>query len=76
MSDIAEEIKELKHEKDEFGKCMSSMDKRLALLEQKVERIDDNLDTLTKALSKIAWIISGGFILAAVTWVVKGGLSP
>ncbi len=51
-----------------------SMDKRLALLEQKVDQIDKNVTNINDNLSKILWIIGGGFIMAFVGWVLKGGL--
>jgi len=51
-----------------------SMDKRLALLEQKVDQIDKNVSSINSNLSKILWIIGGGFLMAAVGWVLKGGL--
>jgi hypothetical protein len=51
-----------------------SMDKRLALLEQKVDQIDKNVTCINNNLSKILWIIGGGFIMAFVGWVLKGGL--
>lgn len=50
------------------------MDKRLALLEQKVDQIDENVKSINNNLSKILWIIGGGFIASIVTWIVKGGL--
>ncbi len=51
-----------------------SMDKRLALLEQKVDQIDKNVTNINDNLSKILWIIGGGFIMAFVGWILKGGL--
>ena len=50
------------------------MDKRLALLEQKVDQIDRNVCNINNSLSKILWIVGGGFIASIVAWVVRGGL--
>jgi hypothetical protein len=50
------------------------MDKRLALLEQKVDQIDRNVSNINSSLSKILWIVGGGFIASIVAWVVRGGL--
>jgi chromosome segregation ATPase len=55
-------------------KEIAEMDKRLALLEQKMDQIDKNVTKINDSLSKILWIIGGGFIMAAVGWVLKGGL--
>lgn len=51
------------------------MDKRLALLEQKVDQIDKNLQKIADAVSWIAKILGAGVIGAVVTWVIRGGLS-
>jgi len=50
------------------------MDKRLALLEQKVDQIDRNVSNINSSLSKILWIVGGSFIASIVAWVVRGGL--
>lgn len=55
-------------------KEIAEMDKRLALLEQKVDQIDRNVSSINSSLSKILWIVGGGFIAAAVGWVIRGGL--
>jgi hypothetical protein len=55
-------------------KEIADMDKRLALLEQKVDQIDKNVSNINDSLSKILWIVGGGFLVAFVTWVIKGGL--
>jgi len=55
-------------------KEIADMDKRLALLEQKVDQIDKNVSNINDSLSKILWIVGGGFLVAFVTWIIKGGL--
>jgi hypothetical protein len=55
-------------------KEIADMDKRLALLEQKVDQIDRNVTNINTSLSKILWIVGGGFIASMVAWVVRGGL--
>jgi hypothetical protein len=55
-------------------KEISEMDKRLALLEQKVDQIDSNVCNINTSLSKILWIVGGGFIASIVAWIVGGGL--
>lgn len=50
------------------------LDKRLALLELRVEQIHQNIQRLADALSWIAKITGAGLIGAIITWIVKGGL--
>jgi hypothetical protein len=51
-------------------KEIAEMDKRLALLEQKVDQIDRNVSNINSSLSKILWIVGGGFIASIVAWVL------
>lgn len=51
------------------------MDKRLSLLEQKVEQIDKNIQKMADAFSWIAKILGAGLFGAIITWIVKGGLA-
>lgn len=50
------------------------LDKRLALLEQRVEQIADNIQKIADALSWLAKITGASLLGAIVTWVVRGGL--
>jgi prefoldin subunit 5 len=62
---------ELQNVKEE----LHQMDKRLALLEQKVDQIDHNIQKIADALGWIAKITGAGVITAFVTFIVKGGLT-
>ena len=50
------------------------LDKRLALLEQRVEQIADNIQKIADALSWLAKITGASLLGAIVTWIVRGGL--
>lgn len=54
---------------------LHQMDKRLALLEQKVDQIDQNIKRIADALGWIAKITGAGILTAFITFIVKGGLS-
>lgn len=75
MDPIQEEVRDLRHSQEDIWNKVNGMDKRLALLEQKVDQIDKNVCKINDALSKILWIIGGGFIASLVAWIVGGGLS-
>ncbi len=56
---------------------------RLRQLEQKVGIIQNDLtylkegqDRWNNAVSRLLWLIGGGFIAAIVTWIVGGGVAP
>lgn len=60
---------------EEFKEELHQMDKRLALLEQKVDQIDRNIQKIADALGWIAKITGAGILTALITFIVKGGLS-
>jgi len=51
-----------------------AMDKRLALLEQKVTQIDTNVEKIASALGWIVKITGGGLLTGITAWIIKGGL--
>ncbi len=59
----------------ELREGFHDMDKRLALLEQKVDEIDKKLQKIADAMSGIAKILGAGVIGAIITWIVRGGLN-
>lgn len=62
-------------EVENFRDELHQMDKRLALLEQKVDQIDRNIQKIADALGWIAKITGAGLLGAIVTFIVKGGLT-
>jgi hypothetical protein len=54
---------------------LHDLDKRLALLELRVEQIADNIQKIADALSWIAKITGASLLGAIVTWILRGGLS-
>lgn len=46
----------------------------LIKLTQEVQHINHSLESLNNGISKILFIIGGGFLMAFVAWVVGGGL--
>ena len=54
---------------------LHAMDKRLSLLEQKVDNINENVKKLTDSIGFLAKIFGAGVLGAIVTWIVRGGLT-
>ncbi len=54
---------------------LHAMDKRLSLLEQKVDTINSNLEKLTNSIGFLAKIFGAGVLGALVTWIIRGGLA-
>ena len=51
------------------------LETQCALMSQALDQQQQKLDNLNSGINRGLWIIGGGFIAAAVSWVVKGGLT-
>ena len=51
------------------------LDKRLALLEQTVLRLSNDLGAINASINKLVWIIGAAILVAGVKWVLGGGLN-
>jgi chromosome segregation ATPase len=76
-------------EPEDIKEQIVALKERLSLLEQEQHRIDIQLvgiksdlhylksgqDSLNSNLSKFLWIVGGGFIASAITFIIRGGLN-
>ena len=51
------------------------LETQCALMSQTIDQQQKKLDNLSSGINRGLWIIGGGFIAAAVSWVVKGGMT-
>lgn len=51
------------------------LDKRLALLEQTVERLSTDLHQINQSINKLVWVIGGAILIAGMKFVLSGGLN-
>lgn len=59
----------------EFRDDLHQMEKRIIILEQKVDQIDTNVKKIADALGYLAKIAGGTLVAAIAAWIFKGGLS-
>ena len=52
-----------------------NLEKEVVKIKADLEYIKKSQDSLNSNINKILFIIGGGFIMAAVAWVVGGGLA-
>lgn len=52
-----------------------NLDKRLALLEQTVTRLSNDLHQINTSINKLVWAVGGALIIAVVQFIAKGGLN-
>ena len=58
-----------------FERELSIIERRVAILEVKMDAIRDDVSTIKADLKKILWIMIAGFAGAFVTYVVNGGIA-
>lgn len=50
------------------------LEKDLAVTQSQLEALQKRQDNLSGGINRGLWILGGGFITAAVSWIVSGGL--
>jgi len=60
---------------EQIAERLRTLETDNALLLQQVKQLEKNLDSLSSGINRGLWIIGGGFIAAAVSWIIGGGLS-
>lgn len=60
---------------DDLQKRVRELETEQALLLQRQDQLESDQDDIKGVLSKIGWIVGGGFIASIVAWIVGGGLA-
>jgi len=45
-----------------------------AVLHEQVKNMETKINSLSSGVSRVLWVLGGGFIASFVAWVVNGGL--
>ena len=75
ISGLAAEISEIKNVQTKYIEEHHGLERSLVEMRSDLAHIKDSQDNLNNNLNKLLFIIGGGFVVAFVGWVVKGGLS-
>ena len=73
--DLERRVVLLEATQDDLKKSLNSLNTTLALLNQTVSTMAENERKKKEMLDKGILFVIGGFIAAAVAWIVRGGLS-
>jgi len=58
-----------------MDKEIAEIKTNIAVMQVSLTMVKTSLDNLNENLSKILWIIGGGFLTALVGWIVSGQLT-
>jgi|TARA_R110000851_G_scaffold130962_3_gene264698 chromosome segregation ATPase len=75
ISDLAADISEIKATQSKYIEEHHNLEKSIVEMRSDLAHIKSSQDSLNTNITKLLFIIGGGFIVAFVGWVIKGGLS-
>lgn len=75
ISDLAADISEVRAIQAKYIEEHHGLEKAIVEMRSDITHIKASQDNLNNNLNKLLFIIGGGFVVAFVGWVVKGGLS-
>ena len=75
IEDLAADISEIKAIQAKYIEEHHGLEKSLVEMRSDLAHIKASQDNLNNNLNKLLFILGGGFVVAFVGWVVKGGLS-
>lgn len=73
---LMEAQKEMRREYDALSSQTQKLITSIALLDQSVRELTSKNIDRKMAFERISMFVIGGFIAAAVSWVIRGGLAP
>lgn len=75
INDLAAAISEIKAIQSKYIEQHHGLERSLVEMRSDITHIKASQDNLNTNLNKLMFIIGGGFVVAFVSWVIKGGLS-
>ncbi|QQM29061.1 hemolysin XhlA family protein [Martelella lutilitoris] len=71
---VRERVQEAHARLDKLTERVGKVETNSAVLEQRLQGIQESLQKIDNNLSKIFWLFVAGIIAAIVTFIVRGGL--
>jgi len=75
IEDLAVDISEIRATQAKYIAEHHGLEKSLVEMRSDLSHIKASQDSLNNNLNKLLFIISGGFVVAFVGWIIKGGLA-
>jgi len=75
IQDLAADISEIRSTQARYIEEHHGLEKSIVEMRSDITHIKSSQDNLNNNLNKLMFIIGGGFVVAFVGWIVKGGLS-
>jgi len=75
IQDLAADISEIRATQARYIEEHHGLEKSIVEMRSDITHIKSSQDSLNTNLNKLMFIIGGGFVVAFVSWVIKGGLA-
>lgn len=72
---LREDLRTIHTDLQKLNKDVASLETSIALLNYSITTLNKNNESKRGMLEKINMFIVGGFLAAAISWIVRGGLS-
>ena len=76
VDSIKELLRIVKDDVDELYKHTANLNTSVVLLRQSIETLNKSSESRKGILEKVGMFIVGGFLAAAISWIIRGGLAP
>lgn len=53
---------------------LRELEKQMAVTQSEIRHLKNEIQKLTGGLGRVLWLIGGGIIASAVSWLLRGGL--
>ena len=75
LKSIKKDVEQIRSKQASYVEAHHSLEKEMVELKSDIKYIKAGQDSLNSNINRVLFIIGGGFITAAVMWVIRGGLS-
>ena len=75
IESLAADISEMRSIQNKYIEGHHELEKNIIEMRSDITHIKASQDNLNNNLNKLLFIVGGGFVVAFVGWIVKGGLS-
>lgn len=73
--EIERDFRDLKNDYDKLKQDFNDMRIEHAQAMERQRALITSIDKIETAIGRLIWLVAGGFVSAAVMWVINGGLS-
>lgn len=75
LTELAREVADIRSTQARYAEEHHELEKAIVEMRSDITHIKASQDDLNNNINKLLFIIGGGFVVAFVSWIIKGGLA-